>query len=346
LPHPWFSIDTHDGVQKFHKHPTPRVGGIAIFAGVLLAALVAQPNRQTLLLPLVVAGIPAFFFGLLEDITKRVGVGPRLLATMASGTLGWYLTGYSITSVDVMGVDAILGVTAVAVVFTSFAVGGVANAINIIDGFNGLAAGTAILILSGFYAVATQFGDSDLARVSLILAAAVLGFLFINWPLGKLFLGDGGAYFLGFCIGWLAVLLLQRHTQVSAWAPLMLCAYPVTEVLYSVWRRRRRRAHPGHPDRLHLHSLIKRRVASRLLPGHGTLARNSLTGVLMWLASVPPVIAASVWPTNTWVLAVWALTYVCLYIAVYTRLTQFVWCLGPKQEKRFSAIGRNMNSAP
>lgn len=323
--HGRFSMDTHGGVQKFHLAPTPRVGGIAIYAGVLFAAFVAHEDRQAILWPMVMAGLPAFVFGLLEDITKRVGVVPRLLATMASGVLGWYITGYAISSVDVLGLDTLFGITAMAVLFTSFAVGGVANAINIIDGFNGLAAGTSVLIFAGFCSLALQFGDADLARICLILMAAVLGFLWVNWPLGKLFLGDGGAYFLGFCVGWVAVLILERHAAVSAWAPLVLCAYPVTEVLYSVWRRKRRKAHPGHPDRLHLHSLVKRRVASRLLPKGGKLARNSLTGALMWLASLLPVWAATQWPTNTPALALFAVAYVGFYVAVYARLTQFRW---------------------
>ncbi|MGH8821784.1 MAG: MraY family glycosyltransferase, partial [Rhodoferax sp.] len=235
--HGRLTTDSILGVQKFHTRPTPRVGGIAIAAGILAGYLFAVPHRQALLGPLLLAGIPAFAFGLLEDITKRVSVRTRLLATMGCGVLGWAITGCSIIDANVPGLDWLLGFTALSVAFTAFAVGGVANAINIVDGFNGLAAGTLLIILTAFGIMATALGDPGLARVSLILAGAVAGFLLVNWPLGKLFLGDGGAYFAGFAVAWMAVLLLARHSEVSAWAPMMVCGYPILEVGFSYARK-------------------------------------------------------------------------------------------------------------
>lgn len=260
------SMDLSIGVQKFHLQPTTRVGGLAVVGGVLAGSLLASADGQALLWPLLLAGVPAFAFGLLEDITKQVSVRARLLATMASGVLGWWLTGHAITSANLPGLDWLLGFTAVSVLFTAFAVGGVANAINIIDGFNGLAAGTVLIILGSFAFMATALGDAALLQSCLIIAGAVLGFGLLNWPLGKIFLGDGGAYFIGFALAWLAVLLLARHPGVSAWAPLLMCASPVLEVAFSMLRRYRRGHCAGHPDRLHMHSLIKRRVARQLLP--------------------------------------------------------------------------------
>ena len=324
--HGRFSMDSDQGVQKFHTSPTPRVGGIAIAVGVVAGYLCAHPNIQALLGPLVLAGIPAFVFGLLEDVTKRVSVRTRLLATMGCGVLGWAITGQSITDANLPGLDWLLGFTAISVLFTAFAVGGIANAINIVDGFNGLAAGAAIIILTAFGVMSTALGDHDLARVCLILAGAVAGFLLVNWPLGKIFLGDGGAYFVGFALAWLAVLMVGRHAEVSAWAPLLVCGFPILEVLFSIVRRRRRRLSPGDPDRLHLHSLVKRRVARALLPNASNLVRNSVTGTIMWFAALVPAVIAVSWPTHTAMLAAGFLVCAVLYSAVYRRLTQFCWC--------------------
>ncbi len=321
------TMDSHEGIQKFHTAPTPRVGGIAIVAGVAAGYLLAHADRQSLLGPLILAGIPAFAFGLLEDITKRVSVRTRLLATMGCGVLGWAITGHSITDANVWGLDWLLGFTVVSVLFTAFAVGGIANAINIIDGFNGLSAGTVLIILAVFGVMTTALGDHDLARICLILAGAVAGFLLVNWPMGKVFLGDGGAYFVGFAIAWLAVLLLARHPQVSAWAPMLVCGFPILEVLFSIARRRRRKQSPGDPDRLHLHSLVKRRLVRRLLPRSSNLVRNSATGATMWLAALLPAVIAVQWPTETLWLVLGFVVCAVLYSVVYARLTQFRWCL-------------------
>ena len=327
--HGGLSMDSDKGVQKFHTHPTPRVGGIAIVAGVLMGYLLASPEKQSLLGPLILAGIPAFAFGLLEDLTKRVSVRARLLATMGCGVLGWAITGYSITDVNLPGLDWLLGFTAFSVLFTAFAVGGVANAINIVDGFNGLAAGTVMIILMAFGVMTTALGDLELARVCLILAGAVAGFLLVNWPFGKIFLGDGGAYFVGFALAWLAVLILQRHTDISAWAPMLVCGYPVLEVLFSIVRRRRRHLSPGDPDRLHLHSLVKRRLVRPLLPKASNLMRNSATGALMWSAALLPALIAVQWPTDTAALVLGLVFCAAAYSAAYARLTQFRWCFSP-----------------
>ena len=325
--HGRYSHDSHLGVQKFHTEATPRIGGVAILVGCALTWSFAAPALQAILGPLLLAGAPAFVFGLAEDLTKRVSISKRLLATMASGVLAWAITGQSITHVSVPGLDWLLGFTVLSVAFTAFAVGGVANAINIIDGFNGLAAGTLIIILCALALMAGALGDTDLVQTCLVLAAVVLGFALLNWPMGKLFLGDGGAYFLGFAVAWLAVLLLNRHPEVSAWAPLLVCGFPFLEVIFSIIRRWRRRASPGDADCLHLHSLVKRRIVRRWLPHASTLVRNSVTGAVMWLPALLPAVVALQYPSNTPALVLGFALYSFLYSAAYARLTQFRWCL-------------------
>lgn len=334
--HGHYSHDSHFGVQKFHTEATPRIGGVAILTGCVLAWWLATPPLRAILGPLLLAGMPAFLFGLAEDLTKRVSISKRLLATMASGVLGWAITGQSITHVELVGIDWLLSFTLLSVAFTAFAVGGVANAINIIDGFNGLAAGTLIIILCTFALMVGALGDTDLMQICLVLASVVLGFTLLNWPFGKLFLGDGGAYFLGFAVAWLAVLLLNRHPVVSAWAPLLVCGFPFLEVIFSIIRRWRRRASPGDADCLHLHSLVKRRLVRRLLPRASTLVRNSVTGSVMWLAALLPAAFALQYPTNTPALVLGFALYAFLYSAAYARLTQFRWCLTAVTVRRLS----------
>ncbi len=341
--HGHLSHDNRPGVQKCHGNPTPRVGGLAIQAGLIASCAFIEPTQQDLLIPLMLCGFPAFLFGLQEDITKLVSVRTRLLATMTCGVLGWAVTGHSLTNIDVPLINNLLQFKPVAVLFTAFAVGGVANAINIIDGFNGLAAGTVLIILTGMGLLATSMGDTELVLTCTILAGAIAGFAIVNWPLGKIFLGDGGAYFAGFALAWIAVLLKARNPQISAWAPVLACGFPILEVLFSIWRRAKRKLNPGHPDRLHLHSLVGRRLVRRLLPRAGQLVHNSLTGAGMWLAAAVPMLLALQWPQDTAMLAAGFAFCGFLYSALYARLTQFRWCLSgvtlrPAKQARARAL--------
>ena len=205
-----------DGVQKFHATPVPRVGGVGVFLGLLGGLLakwwgddpVATPN-----LILLACALPAFGAGLVEDLTKRVGVRERLMATALSALLGGYFLGAWITRLDIPGLDSLLhppsirlGLDAIAlsgifsIAVTAFAVAGVANAFNIIDGYNGLAGVVAIISLLGLAYVADVVGDRAVLVGALGLVGAIAGFLVWNYPNGLIFLGDGGAYVIGFLV--------------------------------------------------------------------------------------------------------------------------------------------------
>ena len=323
--HGALSMDFTDGIQKFHSSPTPRIGGLPIVLGVLVAWWQAPTDWKEPLAVLLFAGMPAFSFGLAEDITKRVGVSQRLVATMASGILAWWLSDYSLSRVDIWGIDWLLSFTTVSVIFTAFAIGGVANSINIIDGFNGLASTSAFLAFIGFGMLAHQVNDHMLAGISLILAASVWGFFWINWPFGKIFLGDGGSYFIGFALAWVAVLLIERNHEVSAFAALIICVHPVTEVLFSIYRRRVKQAHPGHPDRLHFHSLVKRRYIARWFSHLPMQWKNSITGLLIGGMSLISCIAANLVYKSVHASAIALIVFFLIYISTYLRMIRHSW---------------------
>lgn len=321
--HGRFTMDAPGAIQKFHSHPTPRVGGIGIYLALLVASrFIPDPAAAAILTTILLAGIPALLMGLLEDLTKRVGVLMRLLATMISGVLACWLTGINLSHVDVPLVDALLKYVPVAVLFTAFAVGGVANAINIIDGFHGLASGTATLCLLALACIAAHVGDTPLVLTAVVLAAAVAGFWLVNFPWGKLFLGDGGAYFAGFALAWLAVLLPMRNEGVSPWASLLVCAYPIIEVIYSIVRRLKQRRSAGEPDRFHLHSLVATQIIPKLLPGLHPTLQNSAVSVIMWVCATVPALAAIAFHQRTGLLVISGVACVVAYHFIYRRVAR------------------------
>jgi UDP-N-acetylmuramyl pentapeptide phosphotransferase/UDP-N-acetylglucosamine-1-phosphate transferase len=325
--HGHLTMDSNEGVQKFHVHPTPRVGGLGIYFGLLVAWwMVEDVQVSAILKTIVLAGIPAFAFGILEDLTKEVGVLPRLLATMASGLIACLMSGLALTKLDVPVVDVAFQWLPLALLFTSFSIAGVANAINIIDGFHGLASGVAIIILLALAAISYEVGDMPLVIAALLVLAVVAGFWFLNYPLGKIFLGDGGAYFTGFAMAWLAVLLLVRNPSVSPWVCLLVFSYPVIEVLYSVVRRFLKKHSPGAPDGLHLHSLVKIKLIRKLLPHWSTNMQNAAVSPCIWLfAAIPACLGVILFHASVATLVFVFLMFVVLYHLTYRRFLWLDW---------------------
>jgi UDP-N-acetylmuramyl pentapeptide phosphotransferase/UDP-N-acetylglucosamine-1-phosphate transferase len=320
--HGHWTYDGHEGVQKFHTQPTSRIGGLAIFLGVLVAILSAEEDVKTPTISLVVAGMIPFYFGLSEDITKRVSIAKRLLATMVGALVAILLTDSYLHRVDIPGIDQLVAWWPVGVVLTMVAVSGVTNAVNILDGFNGLASGTALVILIIFAVMAHQVQDLQLLELSLVLAGSMVGFMLLNYPLGKIFLGDAGAYFVGFLVAWIALLLPVRHENISPWAALLVCAYPVTEVLYSMVRRMLKQQLAGQPDSDHLHSLIKKRLVRRYFSFLPTWAKNAMVAPSIWFCSVCTGLLAQRFTDNAALLSSFYVGFVLWYHLSYRFLSR------------------------
>lgn len=315
--HGRWTHDEHEGIQKFHSQPTPRIGGLAIVSGSFLSGFILEEEFKALVLPLLIAGLIPFFFGFREDVTKRVSVRDRLLATMAGALAAMALTGVYLNRLDVPGLDLLVAWWPVGVIVTVVAVSGVTNAINILDGFNGLASGTAIIVLSFFGWMAYQSNDFLLVAVCLMLASSVLGFMLLNYPFGKIFLGDAGAYFVGFLVAWIALLLPMRNEEISPWASLLACAYPIVEVLYSMARRMKAKLKAGQPDNLHLHTLIKTRMVRRYFTVLPPWARNASVAPGIWFCSACLGYVASLYVSDVPVLVMLFAGFVIWYHLTY-----------------------------
>jgi UDP-N-acetylmuramyl pentapeptide phosphotransferase/UDP-N-acetylglucosamine-1-phosphate transferase len=315
-------MDAVTGIQKVHRVPTPRVGGVGIYLALLLARGVLETPARHLLDTILLAGLPALGAGLIEDVTHRAGISLRMMATVCSGLLATWISGVSVTHLSIPGVDALLAAGPLAVLFTAFAIGGVANAINIIDGFHGLASGATTIALVAIAAVAFAVGDNALAILGLVLIAAIAGFWLVNFPWGKLFLGDGGAYFAGFALAWMAVLLPMRNASVSPWASLLICCYPVIEALYSIARRWLKHQSPSQADCRHLHSLIASRIVQRQLSHMPPYIQNSGVSVLMWGCAAIPAFLGVTFYAHTTALALCAAACLLLYHCLYSHVAR------------------------
>jgi len=326
----WLGDHDTTGPQKVHRIPVPRVGGVGVFGGLVAAALwlAAQADEAARWAALLVlAGLPAFLGGIAEDLTKRISPRRRLVLTALSALLAALAGGIVITRTDIPGLDTLVGSAAGAIALTLLAVSGVANAINLIDGFNGLASMCVTLMLAGLLVVAQQVGDPVVVTLALAGMGSMLGFFLWNYPSGRIFLGDGGAYFAGYYVAEVGLLLIVRNPQVSPLFPLLLVAYPVFETLFSMYRRRILKGLPiGRPDGVHLHSLVYRRLVHQVLPVDAVetqAARNSMTAPYLWaLCALSVGLAVLGWQDSSW-LALGLLCFGAVYVTVYWRIVRF-----------------------
>lgn len=288
--HGRLSLDSDlGGIQKLHATPVPRVGGLGLIISLLIGIAVGHQLQgqtyQTAVL-LLLAALPVFAAGILEDLTKKVSVRARLLASFASAALAIVLADAQLTRLDTPLVDDLMMLAPLAFVFTCFAVGGMTNAVNIIDGLNGLASGTVVIILAGLAAMAWQTNDMLVMKLCLWGIAAMLGFMAFNFPFGRIFLGDGGAYLAGFWVASCAVLLLNRNPDVSTWAVLLSALYPVWETVYSMYRRRVvSRVQTGLPDQGHLHHMVYRAIRQGgHVPARPAWLAHGAASLVLWIA--------------------------------------------------------------
>jgi UDP-N-acetylmuramyl pentapeptide phosphotransferase/UDP-N-acetylglucosamine-1-phosphate transferase len=347
---------TDAGPQKFHAQPTPRIGGVAIAVGLLVAYVfdrLVNPDQNVISQfgLLMLAAIPAFAGGLVEDLTKRVSVSKRLVLSMVSAGIGAWLLGAIVTHLGIAPLDWLLQWPIVAIVLTLFAVGGVVNAINIIDGFNGIVSGFAGFMLAAIALVSFELQDYFLLNASLALLGALLGFLLWNYPHGKIFLGDGGSYLIGFWLAELAVLIVARHPEVSPWFAALLLVHPVCETLFSIYRRKFLHGKsPWHPDGMHLHTLIFRRLNHRQWassdPRHKVQC-NSMTAPYFWfLKAVTALLAVLFWDNST-LLILATLAFVFVYVWLYWSIVKFKtprWMV--KRERRAERTGGRRDRRP
>lgn len=303
-------------VQSAHSSPTPRIGGVALMLGLLAAALLTLGESAYYLWIILISCIPAFGAGLMEDLNIGARPRTRLFAAVTSGALMVAMTGQSIPSVGIPGLDAIICDWPVGIVFTVFATAGVSHAFNLVDGLNGLAMGIGIVAATALGIIAVGTGDTAMATIAAALVLCVAGVLVLNYPFGRLFLGDAGAYTLGHLVAWIAVLLMARNPGLSPWAVLMATFWPVMDTAAAVLRRIINRTPASAPDRMHFHHVVMRLILANTASDKRLIVANSLATALMLPLFVAPGLFAVLTATNNG-LAFLAFTLcVVMYVAI------------------------------
>lgn len=289
--------------QKFHTAPTPRIGGLGIFIGCFFLMVNTEIG-----LFLMLASVPAFVSGFLEDLFAKISPGRRLVIMLVSAVMAIYLLGVVVTDFTFFKVPLEIGV-----VITLVAIIGMINGTNLIDGINGLSSGISMIIFATYFFMSRIVGDLDIEFISIICVVTLLGFFVFNYPKGKIFLGDGGAYFIGFMLAVVAILLNKNSTEngtnISPWFILCTLIHPVWEVIFSFFRKAViEKESPFKPDPYHFHQFIFIYITKKNNP--------MTTLVILPFVFINNLIAIQFYDNHI-ALVLLAFSYIALYTLVY-----------------------------
>lgn len=281
--------------RKSHRSPTPLVGGVAIFAGLVVAFLVAGRNGAPIpgreIVSFFGAGLLLVMVGVVDDFLE-LSPAVRFMAQILAALLMVFGAGVVLEDLGHMTwTGALLPLGVLAIPFTVFATVGVINALNMCDGLDGLSGCLALVSLGGLLLATALWGDPGQAAFLPLLGAAIVGFLAFNLRLpgrsqALVFMGDAGSMFLGFALTWYAIDLSQgAEAAIRPASALWFLMLPIFDSVSMMLRRVLRGRSPFAPDREHLHHIF-------LLAGYSVnetvaiMAGLAGMGVLIGLASI------------------------------------------------------------
>ncbi|SMM98296.1 Undecaprenyl-phosphate N-acetylglucosaminyl 1-phosphate transferase [uncultured Candidatus Thioglobus sp.] len=319
----WFlSKNDLEGVQKFHHHPTPHIGSLAVFTGFTAGYFLLIDSQ--VVLALLLASLPLFIAGLTEDLSAKTSPIWRLLSVFFSISISFFYLEIGIFTLGFEWTDNLLAYPVIGWIFTLLVVGGAVNALNVIDGYNGLMPGYMLLALMAIGVVAYGLDDVLIMQLSTLLGVSILGFFLLNFPLGKIFIGDAGAYFCGFMLAMIGLLLVDRNKELSNWFVLLVLIYPMYELLFSVYRKKLiTKTLITRPDGYHLHMLIHQKLLKHKMCKTEKMRSNNMTSPFLWVLSLVGIIPAIIWYNNQTMLIIWALIFMVVYTIIYWRIVQF-----------------------
>jgi len=313
-----FKRNDTSAVQASHLNPTPRIGGLAIVIALIVAAALSHSaaNWTTFVL-LLVSAMPVFVVGLAEDLGYSASPRRRLLAATVSGAVFIALIGQWVLQTGIPGLDIALHWSPFAVAFSLFLAVGVSHAFNLIDGLNGLAGFTAFAAALALATIAHQSALTEHRDILLTIAAAITGFLIFNFPFGKIFLGDAGAYAIGHLLVWMSVSILWSAPDVSPLAMLLIFFWPIADTLLAITRRFSLGKPIAQPDRLHFHQLIMRGVEIVLLGRKKRRIANPLAALFTLPFVVAPMTAGVMLALDHRAAAMACGLFAVIFIATY-----------------------------
>ncbi|MBA4729885.1 MAG: glycosyltransferase family 4 protein [Gammaproteobacteria bacterium] len=309
-----WSRNLRNSPQTMHKKSVSRFGGIAVFFSLLIISTISDLKEYQFLREAVFVSSPVFLLGLADDFNIEIKPALRLAVLFMISLLFYYVLGIKAYNLNIPFVDYLFTFEIFALLFICFAVAGMINAFNMIDGINGLLMLFCLSVCLSILIFPQSAINLEFYLYLVALFFAILGVFILNFPFGRIFLGDGGAYFLGAMI----VIGLIKYYQVndlSPWYVMLMLVYPVTDVLFSIYRRITLQVSTLEPDNQHLHHLIYKRVSKLELKSENK--KHFLVTFMTFIIYSPFLLGANYFSKDTQILQILTLIFVSIYIVIY-----------------------------
>lgn len=318
-------LNLRDSPQTLHKRSISRFGGVAIVFSLSFTSFLAGYSwGNSLYYQVGIVSLFTFIIGFLDDLKFEIPPWRRLIFLLPTPLIYFYYFELQVLNLDIGFMDNFLKFEIFALLFLCFAIIGMINAFNLIDGINGLLVSYILSILLALkiveYSIGPIFEIADEFRFyANMLLGSLLGFFILNFPFGKIFMGDAGAYFLGalVCFGLIHAHLMNEN---SPWVVLCLLAYPFMDLSFSVFRKKViNRGQAMQPDAQHLHHLIYKRM--KKINFKHERAKHFFTVVFITLFNLPHMVLAIYFNQYSSVLIVLFFIYVISYLLIYFSLS-------------------------
>ena len=248
------AIDVPKDNRRMHKVPIPRMGGLAIFLAFLLSVLVfADIDRQ--MQGILLGSIMIVILGVLDDIMALKALPKLFVQIAAAGVAVWHgCTIQFVSNPNVFSEATYLNLGWLSIPITVLWIVGITNAVNLIDGLDGLACGVSTISAISMLVIALLVSESDVALVMAALVGACLGFMPYNKNPAKMFMGDTGSTFLGYILATISIQGLFKYYAIVSFAvPFLILGLPMFDTLFAIIRRLAHGQNPMAPDRGHIH---------------------------------------------------------------------------------------------
>lgn len=312
-------LKTYQALQRIHLNETPRLGGLIFLVSLLGFVYQCHLGEGAAILNIILISlIPTILIALKEDLFHDVEPSVRLLFLLFTCWL--FRANYSGPLPNMAEVPFVAKLFLLQGGISFFYFGGmlaVANGMNLIDGVNGLCGAVALSILAALLFLSYKTSDTAMLTVTSSLILLLIPFILFNFPFGKIFLGDLGAYSLGLMLSMLTIILFGRHPELSPYAAVLILIYPLTELIFTMLRRVSRGISVFKPDTLHLHLKLFHFLRPQAL--YKKIANGLVMPALSFLWSFP-LLAISWTYRNPLFQIIGVMIFVALYLTLYAAL--------------------------